>query len=296
MDPVDVVRLTSLMRRTDGDSDVMVGLIDGPVALGHPGFAGSDLREIPGTMGAACATASSIACTHGTYVAGLLAAQRQSGAAAICPGCPVVVRPIFRETGRAGGVMPSATPRDLARAIVETVGAGVRVLNVSAALVQSSPSQERELRAALDHAAARGVVVVAAAGNQGTVGSNTITRHPWVIPVVACDQHGRPLHHANLGSSIGQRGLSAPGEDVPSLGSGGPLLTLTGSSAAAPFVTGSVALLWSEFPHARADEIRMAVLDRPWTSRRTIVPRLLDAEAAYQGLAARRRTPLAARS
>jgi subtilisin family serine protease len=296
MDPVDVVRLTPMMRRTHGSSDVVVGLIDGPVAVSHPGLAGSDLREIPGAMGASCATASSIACTHGTYVAGLLAAHRESGAAAICPGCPVLVRPIFQETGKGDGVMPSATPLELARAIVQTVGAGARVLNVSAALVQSSTGQERELQAALDHAAAQGVVVVAAAGNQGTVGSNTITRHPWVIPVVACNQHGRPLDHANLGSSIGRRGLSAPGEDVPSLGSSGPPLTLTGSSAAAPFVTGAVALLWSEFPHARAYEVRMAVLGQSWTARRTIVPRLLDAEAAYQGLVARHRTTLAVRS
>jgi subtilisin family serine protease len=295
MDPVDVVRLTPLMRRTQGSSDVVLGLIDGPVAVSHPGLAGSDLREIPGEKGASCATASSAACTHGTYVAGLVAAHRESGAAAICPGCPVVVRPIFRETGQAGAVLPSATPHELARAIVQTVGAGARVLNVSAALVQSSPGQERELQAALDQAAAHEVVVVAAAGNQATVGSNTITRHPWVIPVVACDQDGRPLHHANLGRSIGRRGLSAPGEEVPSLGSGGPPLTLTGSSAAAPFVTGAVALLWSEFPHARADEVRMAVLDHPWT-RKTIVPRLLDAETAYQRLAARQATPLTVRS
>ena len=39
----------------------------------------------------------------------------------------------------------------------------------------------------MNHAAHRGVITVAAAGNQGTVGSSAITRHPWVIPVAACD-------------------------------------------------------------------------------------------------------------
>ena len=50
--------------------------------------------------------------------------------------------------------------------------------------------------------------MVAAAGNQGTLGSSAITRHPWVIPVVACDLRGRPMNESNLGSSIGRRGLT----------------------------------------------------------------------------------------
>ena len=60
--------------------------------------------------------------------------------------------------------------------------------------------------------------MVAAAGNQGTVGSSVITRHPWVIPVIACDLQGRPTTESNLGSSIGRRGLAAPGENIASLG------------------------------------------------------------------------------
>ncbi|MBV8111318.1 MAG: hypothetical protein JO012_16295, partial [Hyphomicrobiales bacterium] len=47
---------------------------------------------------------------------------------------------------------------------------------------------ERELGLALDMAARCGVIVVAAVGNQRIVGSSTLTRHPWVIPVAACDQ------------------------------------------------------------------------------------------------------------
>src|SRR5262249_20259911 len=109
---------------------------------------------------------------------------------------------------------------------------------------------------ALDHAARRGVIVGAAAGNQGTMGSTAITRHPWVIPVVACDVKGRPTKESNLGRSIGRGGLRAPGDGITSLGARGEPVTLGGTSVAAPFVTGAIAPVWSEFPDATAAEMK----------------------------------------
>jgi len=177
--------------------------------------------------------------------------------------------------------MPSATPNELAAAIIECIDAGVRVINLSLALAQPSTNGELSLAEALSRAVRSGVIVVAAAGNQGTMGSSTITQHPWVIPVVACDMRGRPTNESNLGSSIGRRGLSAPGEGITSLGAAGQSLTLGGTSVAAPFVTGAIALLWSAFPSATAAQIKFAIAAS--TSRRaSVVPPLLDAAAAYQ--------------
>ena len=65
--------------------------------------------------------------------------------------------------------MPSATPEALAAAITESVKAGARVLNLSVALVQPSSKGERDLEEALNYAAKRNVILVAAAGNQGTI-------------------------------------------------------------------------------------------------------------------------------
>ena len=113
-----------------------------------------------------------------------------------------------RKRPRAATQMPSATPRELAAAIIECIDAGARVINLSLALAQPSIKGEQALEEALDQAVRRGVIVVAAAGNQGTLGSSAITRHPWVIPVVACDRRGRPMNDSNLGSSIGRRGLT----------------------------------------------------------------------------------------
>jgi subtilisin family serine protease len=188
--------------------------------------------------------------------------------------------------------MPSATPQELAAAIIECIDAGARVINLSLALALPSTKGEQALEEALNLAVRRGVIVVAAAGNQGTLGSSAITRHPWVIPVVACNLGGRPMNESNLGGTIGRRGLSAPGDSITSLGAEGQPLTLGGTSVAVPFVTGGVALLCSEFPVATAAQVKLAVTQASTLRRASVVPPLLDVAAAYQILStanARRR-------
>jgi subtilisin family serine protease len=270
------------MELTDGRPEIKVGLIDGPVVMNHPNLAGENIHEVPGKLRGMCSQASSTACMHGTFVAGILCGKRDSLAPAICPNCTLLVRPIFSEATQEEGQMPNATPEELATAIIECIESGVRVMNLSVALVQSSSRGERELEEVFDYAASRRVIVVAASGNQGTIGSSAITRHPWVIPVVACDNHGRPINLSNLGSSIGRHGLRAPGEDITSLGAEGKPLTLGGTSVAAPFVTGTIALLWSVFPDANAVEVQLSITQADIQRRTTVVPPLLNAWEAYQ--------------
>lgn len=270
------------MARSSGSSDVAVALLDGPVATGHPELAGASIRDITGGPPGTCTQLGSSACAHGTFVAGILAAKRDSPAPAICPDCTLLLQPIFREATD-GGSMPAATPEELAQAIVECVDAGARVLNLSAATGEPSTRAEAKLQESLDYAARHGAVVVAAAGNQATLGSSAITRHPWVIPVVAYDSRGRPMTQSNLGASMGRRGLGAPGEAIESLAAKGAPRALSGTSFAAPFVTGAIALLWSEFLTASAPEIRRAVTQPQ--RRTTVAPPLLDAWAAYRAMA-----------
>ncbi len=282
--PLDLVNLTALMEITSGISEIKIGLIDGPIVMNHPALAGENIHEVSGKSGA-CAQAGSMACLHGTFVAGILSAKRSSTAPAICPSCTLLVRPIFTETTQKDGQMPSATSEELAIAIMECIESGARVINLSVALAQPSLRGERKLEEALDYAAKSGVIAIAASGNQGTIGSSAITRHPWVIPVAACDLQGRPISQSNLGSSIGKRGLCAPGDNITSLGAEDKPLTLGGTSVAAPFVTGTIALLWSAFPAASASEVKLAVTQTNKQQRTTVVPPLLNAWAAYQAIA-----------
>lgn len=289
MNPLDLVKLPALMERTRGSPEIKIGLIDGPVVAQHPDLAETPLHQIPGNNGSTCTQPPSIACLHGTFIAGILSAKRSSAAPGICPDCTLLVRPIFTEMRVSNDEMPNASPEELAQAIIDCIQAGAHVLNISAALARPSIKSERALGEALDQAAKRGVIVIVAAGNQGTLGSSAMTRHPWVIPVVAYDLQGKPMNHSNLGSSIGRRGLGAPGDRITSLGAEGSPLTLGGTSAAAPFVTGAVALLWSAFPNASAVDVKLAIT-QPYSGwRNTVVPPLLDAWTSYQSLQNTRR-------
>jgi subtilisin family serine protease len=284
MSPLELVRLPNLMALTDGRADVVVGLLDGPVALDHPQLASSQIRDMRGRVDGECFQARCGACQHGTFVAGIILANRGSSAPAICPGCSLLVRPIFSKTTVPGQLLPSATPQELAMAIGECIQAGARVLNLSAAMDPPSNKDEPELRGVLDEAARTGVLIVAAAGNQGTLGSSAITRHPWVLPVVGYGLDRRPMALSNLGSSMGKRGLGGPGENVTSLSPDGSSRTLGGTSFAAAFVTGAIALLWSVFPAATAVEIKYAVSNSHRQRRTSIAPPLLDAWNAYSVL------------
>jgi subtilisin family serine protease len=279
--PLDLVGLTALMDRTRGRSEVTIGLIDGPVSSDHPDLAEAYLHPIPGAIAGACSSVDSGACRHGTFVAGILCAKRGSVAPAICPGCTVLVRPVFAERAAGADLMPATTPDELAAAIIACVTANVRIINLSLALARPSPNGEPALTAALDLAARRGVIVVAAAGNQGMVASTAPTRHPWVIPVAGCDLRGRPVRSTNLGGSLGRRGLRAPAEGVTSLGSDGGPAIFGGTSVAAPFVTGAIALLCSEFPDAAPADIRMAIARAHAGDRASVVPPLLDARRTF---------------
>lgn len=246
----------------------MVGVIDGTVDLAHPGLALQPVRFV-GTTDPSPAPGV----WHGTLVVAALAARPTAAVPGLCPGCTFLVRPV------AGVDTPPASPAELAAALDEITAAGARVVNISLALgpltggrTDASGPGIRRLLAAVDEAARRGAVVVAAAGNDGRLGGSPLVRHPWVIPVVALGARGRPLPTSTLGRAIGRSGLSAP--VLP----GG----LTGSSAAAPAVTGAVALLWSLFPAASAGAVRYAITRvRPPGARTSVVPPPLDPGYAY---------------
>ena len=145
VDYLELLRLAPLMELSSGSTETVIGLMDGPVAINHPDLAAESVRGIAGERGAGCAHSGSAACTHGTFTAGILGAKGGSPAPAICPGCVLLVRPIFKEGAARNGALPSATPRELAKAIVECIRAGACVLNLSVAFAQPSSRGEREL-------------------------------------------------------------------------------------------------------------------------------------------------------
>src|SRR5262249_19698566 len=100
--------------RTAGSPKIIVGLIDGPVAGARAELATENIRILSQVSNRAPENASGTALRHGTFIAGILAARRGSAAPAICPDCPLVVRPIFLQPPVASIDTPSANAQHLA--------------------------------------------------------------------------------------------------------------------------------------------------------------------------------------
>lgn len=287
MNFLDLVGLTKLMKLSKGNQQIVIGLIDGDVKINHPDLIGTNIKNISKQMNEVSSQSEDVSQVHGTFVAGILSGKRGSVAPSICPDCTLLVRPIFTKTISTSerDYLLRTSCEELATAIIEVIEKGSHVVNLSVELVQYSPKGEYKLKESLDYAARKGVFIIAAAGNKGKLGGSIITCHPWVIPVAACDGEGKLLEESNIGSSIGKRGLMAPGDGVMSIRVSDKVSGFRGTSIAAPFVTGTIALLLSEFPNAKGYLINNIVRQPQTMRRRTVIPPLLDAWEAYQTLA-----------
>ena len=265
--------------------DVSIGVIDGPVDLNHEAFTGSKIRTTKNSEVAACRNADNIACMHGTFVTGILTGKRETQAPALCPDCEIILRPIFQEqASKQEFKLPSTSPEELAQAIVECIKADADIINLSLGLSTTSLMKFPQLEEAYAYAMKKGIPIVAAAGNQGQIGYFSILDNPWIIPVVACDLEGRPEPLSNISPSIAKRGSMAPGMHITSTFAGGGFRQSSGTSFATPFVSGTMALLWSLFKDASAHELVLSL--RNVTDRRSgrIFPTLCDAEKSRSTL------------
>ncbi|MBT9316585.1 S8 family serine peptidase [Leptothoe spongobia TAU-MAC 1115] len=270
------------MKLSEGEPEIRIGLIDGPVGA-HPDLVGARSQTLLGGASINCQNINSLACQHGTFITGILCSRRGSQAPGICPNCTILVRPIFCEEMYGNPPCPEVTTEELARTICETVDAGVNTINLSLGLANTALIDYPDLEAAIAYAMGKGVLLVAAAGNQGNLGPLPLFKHPWTIPVIACDARGQIAHGSNLGLSVGRSGLIAPGVNVTSTAPETGFTSMSGTSVAAPFVTGEIALLQSLFPRQSAAQIRRAIL-RPGVRRGSVCPPLLDAWESWQFL------------
>lgn len=269
----ELVQLSALMDITEGDAEVVVAIIDGPV-LPH--------ANLPDQFKAKLSTIQcprSAAADHGTFIAGILAARRDGILGGICPACTFLVRPLMQRSSSSAD-HPRRDIEELATLVIESVEAGASVINLSLATSDVYVGKRHALEQALNLAAARDCVIVAAAGNTATVTGSTITRHPAVLPVVGYDAFGAPLRENTIGRSIGSRGLGAPGAGVIGLAGRSDYAVGRGSSVAAPFVTGAFALLKALFPAAPGALIKIAMLAASHHRRTSIIPPLMNAGGA----------------
>jgi subtilisin family serine protease len=288
-DPLSLLALEPLMAVSKGSSKISIGLIDGPVDLYHPAFQESTINGIDGSQISTCKNATSIACRHGTFVTGILAAKRGVSAPGICPGCRVILRPIFTDDTLTNNKnrykdipFPTSTQDELSEAIKEVVDAGAKIINLSLGSSTSSLITNTRLEESYDYARKSGTIIVAAAGNQGVMGNTSHLNSQWIIPVAGCDEAGVLDQQSNFGASIAYRGVMAPSTNITSTVSGEGFAKMSGTSFAAPFVTGTIALLWSLFVNATPMQLVHAIRSRPSKkNHRSVVPPLLNVAAVW---------------
>ena len=225
---------------------VTVAVVDTGVDASDPQLAGHVLKGSDTVASAGTGRGDSDCEGHGTFVAGIIAAQPAPGIgfAGVAPGATIL--PIRQTTDGRDGSSAS-----LARAIDLAVRDGAGVVNVSVAADAPSPA----LKDAVAHALGRGVVIVAAASNSALQG-NPVTypaAYPGVLAVGAIDADGKRSDFSETGSYVD---LVAPGTDILSLGTGGPGLALDqGTSFSTAFVSGVAALVRSYHPGLTAAQV-----------------------------------------
>jgi thermitase len=160
---------------------------------------------------------------HGTLVAGVVAL--------VAPQATIMPIRAFTSDG-------VATASNVANAIRWATDNGADVINMSFGMTDESGA----VQAAINYASSRGVVLVAAAGNQDTSVPQYPASDPNVLAVAATDQYDAKADFSNYGSHVA---VSAPGVSIYSAYPGGAWAWWSGTSFAAPFVSGEAALLLS---------------------------------------------------
>lgn len=252
--------LERVWNETLGSSEICVAVLDGAVDLAHPAFIGARLTQLE-TL-ASAEVGDDIASQHGTHVASLIFGQHGSQVRGIAPACRGVAIPIYPPTQE--GLL-ACSQLDLARAIKQAVGQGAHVINISGGELSSSGVAEPMLAQAIQHCEDNGVLIVAAAGNDGCACLHLPAALPSVLAVGAMDAKGWPLGFSNWGHAYQAQGILAPGQNRRGAVPGGGVVEKSGTSFATALVSGVAALLLSlQLKHsgiANPKIIRAAILD-----------------------------------
>ena len=233
--------LTELWAETTGDPRVCIAVLDGPVDLSHPSLVGADLVQVETLASRSVKGGSSL--VHGTHVASILFGQHDGPIKGITPRCRGLVVPIFEDLEN--GETKPCSQVDLARAILQASQWGAHIINISGGQHSSSGEAFPLLADTVRGCIEKGILVVAAAGNRGCDCLDVPGALPSVLTVGAMDSGGHPLDFSNWGVKYQAQGVLALGDRVIGASPGGGVIKMSGTSTAAPIVSGVAALLLS---------------------------------------------------
>lgn len=196
--------------------------------------------------------------SHGTHVAGIVGAEGNNaiGVAGVNWTVRLMALKFLDRNGE-------GNTADAAEAIDYAVANGAKVINAS----WGGPAFSQTLYQAVKRAGDAGVTFVAAAGNSSANADSSPDYPaafdlPNVISVAASDPNDELLYFSNYGRKSVD--LAAPGEEiystVPVKGKVSGYGTFSGTSMAAPFVSGTAALYLARFPGSTVQTVRDAIL------------------------------------
>jgi hypothetical protein len=220
---------------------------------------------------------------HGTQSAMVAAAagNNDHGAAGACWGCRIMPVKVLGADG-------SGSYGDVAAGIVWATDHGADVINLSL----GGPSPSATLTAAVSYAREHGVLVIAAAGNDGVDQVSYPGATPGVIGVAANNSSGYRYSWSNY--STVDADIAAPGCLIAQNPLDGGWYWFCGTSAASPLVAGAAGLLLSHAPWSTATDLeralRVGATHLPWVSRYA-ADGTLDAEASRLALTTVDTTP-----
>jgi hypothetical protein len=205
----------------------IVAVLDTGIDAGHPDLAGRVAAGQSFTGGNPNADPNG----HGTAMAGIVAANVNNGlgiAGVAYAGVNVSSVQVLEADG--GG-----WDADVAAGVLWAADSGARVL----LMAFSSATYSAALADAVAYAVGKGIVVVAATGNDGGTEATYPAALPNVAGIGATDQGGRLASFSNRGAMA----LAAPGVNVETLARGGGSTQATGTSAAAAIAAAEAGLL-----------------------------------------------------
>jgi subtilisin family serine protease len=263
MKALDQIQTPAAWRATRG-SGVTVAVLDTGVDATAPDLAGS-VRIGPDYTAGTDPAGYQPPHLHGTYIASLIAGHGSGpgdarGVIGVAPRATILSVRVILDNGEPGTPVYDEDPRyanAIGKGIYYAAGHGATVINMSL----GSQQPTAYLRAAIAYAIARGVVIVASAGNGGTISGFDPYVYPasfaGVIGVGAVTGSGARAPFSEQNAAVV---LSAPGVGVIGAGPGGEYFDAAGTSPAAALVSGVAALIRSRYPRLGPALVEQALI------------------------------------
>ena len=248
----DMIGLPYSHAFTRGDPNVRIAVLDTGVDIDHPELAGvvEEQKDVVDFEGLDTSTfigdlfdadddpVDEVG--HGTHVAGIIAGRGERIPEGVSPDCRLMAVRVLAAMSERGERVGAGLIDNINVGIKWAVDHGADVINMSLGIRHDHGGLPHA--DVIDYALRKGVTVVAAAGNDGADTKYFPGALPGVLAVGAVDRAGRVTPFSSYGAHIS---FLAPGTEIISSFRDGGYAASSGTSQAAPFVSGSVGLLMS---------------------------------------------------